>query len=101
MSIPISTRNEGSTYEDHSGRVSVVTVEVDRHVDVQQISVFQGSRIRNAVTKTFVDRRADAFRKLPIIQRRGISAVIDDHFVDLLVDGIRRDAGLGQGCRKF
>ena len=47
-------------------------VEVNRDVDVDDVTVSQGSIVRNAVTDDVVDRGADGLREASVVQRRRV-----------------------------
>ena len=81
----------------HPRGIAMPAVQDHRHVDVDDVAFLQLLRPRNAVADHMVDRRADGFRKAPVVERRGLGSVIDDEFVYQPVELVRGHAGLHVG----
>ncbi len=67
----------------------VTSLIVDGNINVDDITVLNFSVIRNTVTDDFVDRRADTFGKVVVIQRRWVAATFDRGLMDDPVNLIR------------
>jgi len=72
----------------------VDAVTDDRHVDVEDVALFQFSRAGDAVAHLVVERDADGLGEAAIVQRRRRgSAVVDDVIVADAIELFGRDAG--------
>jgi hypothetical protein len=72
-------------------------VQISRHIEVNNVSFFKFSSIRNSMTNYFVDRCAATARESIVIQRGGVATVTGDIVVDGLVDRLCGDADGDKG----
>ena len=59
----------------HAARIAMPAVDDERHVDIEDVALFERARPRNAVADHVVQRGADRFREAAIIERRRDRAV--------------------------
>jgi len=63
-------------------QISMVSIVEARDIKVNDIAVFQGSLIRNAVADDFIHRCTAGLGEVVIVQRRRICSALDGCFVD-------------------
>ena len=73
------------------------TIEKNCDIHIENIAIFQGSRIGDAVADDFVHRGADGFGITVIVEGAGEAAFIDVGLVGDGVEFVGGDAGLGGG----
>mmetsp|Transcript_25830 Transcript_25830/g.48905 ORF Transcript_25830/g.48905 Transcript_25830/m.48905 type:complete len:239 (-) Transcript_25830:187-903(-) len=95
--VDIVTGTTLITDDDCSTVIPVHAIEKAADIKGYHVAQFQWSGIRNSVTNDFIDTGTHRFGKSGIIQWTGIRAGLNQRVVHDGIDGIRRDAGLGDG----
>ena len=78
----------------HAARIAVPAIDDERHVDIEDVAVFERAGARDAVTHHVIERGADRLGEAPIIERGGDGAMVHGERVHELVERLGGDAGL-------
>ena len=73
----------------HAARIAMPAVDDQRHVDIEDIALFQRTRAGNAVADHVVERGADRLGKAAIIERGGDGAMLHGEVVHQLDRALR------------
>lgn len=77
----------------HARAVAVVAIDVNRHINVNDVALLQHAHVGDAVADDVVHGCADGLGEAVVAQGGGINAETDDFGVDALVDLISSDTG--------
>ncbi len=73
----------------HAARIAMPAVDDQRHVDIEDVALFQRARTRDAVADHMVERGADRLGKAAIIERGGDGAMLHGEGVHELDRALR------------
>src|SRR5690606_14175052 len=77
----------------HAAAVAIPAIQDRRHVDIEDIAIFELLRAGDAMTDNMVDGNTDGFRIAAIVERAGDGAARGDKFRADAIQLLRRDAG--------
>src|SRR5262249_6190268 len=78
----------------HAARIAVPAVDDERHVDIENVALFQRTRARDAVADHVVERGADRFREATIVERSRDRAMVHGECKNEVVERLGGDSRL-------
>mmetsp|Transcript_67733 Transcript_67733/g.175441 ORF Transcript_67733/g.175441 Transcript_67733/m.175441 type:complete len:241 (+) Transcript_67733:352-1074(+) len=87
-----------SADEEHGACVAMVPVEKDGHVNVDDVTLFENSIVRNAMCDDVIDARADRLCVAHVPQGAGVGTTSADEVVDGCVNCLRRATRIDQAA---
>ena len=78
--------------EERAAVVAMYSVDVDRHIDVDDVAVLERTGIGDAMANNLVHRGADRLWKASVVQRRWVGATTNRLVVNDLIDLVGSDS---------